>query len=53
MNISERNLAIAENVHLLLKNRQEKGNTTKLSGDPYYQVYKNFDYWLRFNNQNA
>lgn len=24
-----------------------------LQGEPYYQVYKNFDYWLKFNNQNS
>ena len=24
-----------------------------ISGEPYYQVYKNFDYWLNFNNQNS
>jgi hypothetical protein len=24
-----------------------------VTGEPYYQVYKNFDYWLKFNNQNA
>lgn len=24
-----------------------------ITGEPYYQVYKNFDYWLKFNNQNA
>ena len=24
-----------------------------ITGEPYYQVYKNFDYWLKFNNQNS
>ena len=24
-----------------------------ITGEPYYQIYKNFDYWLKFNNQNS
>jgi hypothetical protein len=33
------------------KNQNEDERLT-ISGEPYYQAYKNFDYWLSFNNQN-
>lgn len=55
-NVSEFNLNLAESA---LAQRQREASVKKLqyqqfiTGEPYYQVYKNFDYWLKFNNQNA
>ena len=55
-NVSEFNLNLAESA---LAQRQNEASIKKLSqqqfitGEPYYQVYKNFDYWLKFNNQNS
>lgn len=52
-NVSEFNLNLAESA---LAQRQREASVKKLqfqqfiTGEPYYQVYKNFDYWLKFNN---
>ena len=46
--MSELNLRKAER---LLQAKNENARIT-LSGEPYYQPYKNFDIWLKFNNSN-
>jgi len=52
-NVSEFNLNLAEQA-LAQRQRESQykqaSNKLYITGEPYYQVYKNFDYWLKFNN---
>merc|ERR1711957_185786 len=49
-NISQRNLQKANNI---LQQGHQSNMERFITGEPYYQIYKNFDYWLKFNNQNS
>jgi hypothetical protein len=49
-NISEKNLHKADDILVSLRNGKKKRRVA-LSGEPYYQIYKNFDYWLKFNSK--
>jgi hypothetical protein len=55
LNVHEPLLVKAED--LLRKGQEGGAYRTKdwalrktITGEPYYQVYKHFDYWLKFNN---
>jgi hypothetical protein len=49
-NISQKNLQKANNI---LQQGHQSNMERFITGEPYYQIYKNFDYWLKFNNQNS
>ena len=44
--MSEQNLRKLDGI--ISKNKEAD---VTISGEPYYQVYKNFDFWLKFNTQ--
>jgi len=50
-NMTESNLHKADDIlQRIASNGMEYRSRRKLlSGEPYYQIYKNFDYWLKFN----
>ena len=51
-NMTERNLQSADRVlqDIALQNKNKRWT---IIGEPYYQIYKNFDYWVRFNSQHS
>ena len=52
-NMNENNIQMASQTLIDLQKGGRRGpqrRKTLISGEPYYQIYKNFDYWLRFNN---
>ena len=54
--MSESNLLKADEILTQTQkypNNSRRPLVTQISGEPYYQIYKNFDYWLKFNNQNS
>ena len=53
--MSEKNLQLASQtlIDQQRNSRKARRKVAVISGEPYYQIYKNFDYWLRFNNQNS
>ena len=46
LNMSEQILRKVDGI--ISKNKEAD---VTISGEPYYQVYKNFDFWLKFNTQ--
>lgn len=54
--MNSRNLQKAEDALLTALARGSGDSVQRrwtLTGEPYYQIYKNFDYWLQFNSQSA
>ena len=50
-NMSETNLHKADDIlqNIASQGGEYRSRRKLLSGEPYYQIYKNFDYWLKFN----